>query len=577
MSLHGDPLDDTFPAPTPSLIGDPLEDVKKEFGGPSGGEVVEAAFRQENIISSFYAASQRTVLEDDDIDPDFDPVGRAVQDGIHGEDLLKYADAINVEDYDNVKARIDSENDDRRIIAEGGAFGVYSSIGAAVLSPINFVPVAGVTAKLGSAGLKFWQGAAVIGGVASTTVGIEEGLLHASQTERTIEESAYAVSGAMFLGGLLGAAVSKVDPVEFAGVANKVDVQSHADPHTAYTATRNESQVFAESGLSVGADALKLTDEMGEVMLNEKQIRVINLSTGGKFMPGLSPVVQVKAVQLPLKIKAKMSKYVDLMANNFLLGGKVLDGVKMDQATELVFKQIDGSVMDAQRDASKAFVDYHNATTGGTFFGKKVSKIQFEKNVYQAMLTGTFEHVDDALMPHIKKAADSYRKHVYNPIRDLAIENKLLPEDVGADEMFQYMNRNPNRQALVGNKRKYLTLQSDYMEKQTIEAIETAKVEHIANIAAKEKEVTELSTTSKKIEAVEAQVGKLKTEGVDKAVDTAVKKETKRLEKARSAKKRSENGRRKRIENRFAKKLEAATKKAEGLKTAEGKAKKDCC
>ena len=110
-----------------------------------------------------------------------------------------------------LKAQVDREDADQRTTAASGWIAsTIGGIGANVLDPVTFIPVGGEVIKgakgaykLGDVALRSAM-AAGIGTVA------QEGLLHASQEQRTLGQSAVNVGSNMLLAGFLGAGVSAV-------------------------------------------------------------------------------------------------------------------------------------------------------------------------------------------------------------------------------------------------------------------------------------------------------------------------------------------------------------------------------
>lgn len=175
---------------------------------PSLSETMGAAFRTENILGSYTAMSQEVA----------DITSRGKQAGSYTpyeylSKLGRINDAVAVsransdEEVDTVLEWVDRQKKDRQTIADSGWSGLVSMMAAGTVDPTMLVPGAAVL-KAGKIGNNFVKAA---GTGAALTAGVfagQEALLHDSQSERTVTESALAtLSGAMF-GGIISGSVS---------------------------------------------------------------------------------------------------------------------------------------------------------------------------------------------------------------------------------------------------------------------------------------------------------------------------------------------------------------------------------
>ncbi|MFG1247264.1 hypothetical protein [Xanthobacter flavus] len=104
----------------------------------------------------------------------------------------------------SIIARIDRENEDRRIEQASGWAGTALGIVAGTVSPTMFLP-GGALVRGARGGMSALRSAVSVGAMAAAGVGMQEGMLQAAQETRTAEESALNIGSGALLGGLLGA------------------------------------------------------------------------------------------------------------------------------------------------------------------------------------------------------------------------------------------------------------------------------------------------------------------------------------------------------------------------------------
>lgn len=133
----------------------------------------------------------------------------------------EFGDVDTPEEHAALRARIDDGRERRRRLANGGAVGIIAGLSAGLLDPLNFVPIGGGAIKAFKAG-SLLKGAVLTAGAAAGGASASEFALHASQFDRTLEESAYNVAGATFLGGVIGSASAGLSKIEFNRIAKEL-------------------------------------------------------------------------------------------------------------------------------------------------------------------------------------------------------------------------------------------------------------------------------------------------------------------------------------------------------------------
>lgn len=170
---------------------------------PTWGDTFRAAAENENVMVSVYQyARDRAGLT---AEPGHDPLDMVRGTKYEG-DLSPFIDSRSTAETQAIMARIDRQEENRKILDASGAAGVVASIGMGVLDPTIFIPGVAV-AKVGKAG---WT-AARVGAAAAISGGgqaaLQEGILNLTQETRTLTESAINVGTGTILAGLLGAGI----------------------------------------------------------------------------------------------------------------------------------------------------------------------------------------------------------------------------------------------------------------------------------------------------------------------------------------------------------------------------------
>ena len=189
----------------------------------SQGEIGLSAFERENtIVSSIIEGSFQANI-DDAPDPEFDVVDYVDTD-IKNSDYAPYwKDFVEVKNYrqaNALKAKIDRQNENQRIISESDGAGIVWSLTAGILDPINLIPVFGMVSKAYKAG-KYVKGIGLAAGAGAVSMTASEGILQATQETRTLEESAINIGAGTLLAGALGGVGAMLSKKQFNNLADK--------------------------------------------------------------------------------------------------------------------------------------------------------------------------------------------------------------------------------------------------------------------------------------------------------------------------------------------------------------------
>jgi hypothetical protein len=137
---------------------------------------------------------------------------------------------------------------------------------------------------------------------------------------------------------------------------------------------------------------------------------------------------------------------------NSLYLKKNLDGVASEPAVETLMKEWNGGLARAVTSTDEAFSEYSKA-------GGPLSRHQFREAVGKAMRRG-----DEDNDPFVSKVAREWRAKVFEPLKQKAIEDKLLPEDVDVETAISYLSRMWNRNKLIAQEGRFKEIVRKWVE-----------------------------------------------------------------------------------------------------------------
>lgn len=391
-------------------------DLTPEAGpAPDAGELIGAAFRQENIVGSVVAHQWYSNDRED---------GFNAWDQIKGTKYEPYwddfVDVFNTGAADAKKRQIDMELADRNTIAAGGGWGIMATIGAGVFSPENLIP-GGAIYKGVKGGTAIVKSAMSGASAAAIGAGASEAVLQATLTQRTVEDSLFNIGGAAVLGGTIGAAASAIfTKADFARLGKAMEAET-VDAVNSTALADNEALMLRPA--SAGAAARPVAT------IDENTIAGTAAQVAGGAVRGLNPVLRILHSLSPVtrEIGTRLFENPVYMKKN-------LAGVASDPSVETLVKEYtQGAMARAIEDGNTIYKQFR--TAGGT-----LDREQFNIAIGRAMRRG--DQADD---PAIAEAASSWRKTVFDPLKEQAIEAGLLPKDVSVDTALSYFTRVYNR------------------------------------------------------------------------------------------------------------------------------------
>jgi hypothetical protein len=337
-----------------------------------------------------------------------------------------FIEADSDEDVALIKSDIDREKQNRKILDESGTFGTMSLIAAGITDPTTFIPIGGQATRAYKVGGSILKGAAEVGtaGLVSTTA--QEALLQSSQKTRSFEESVNNIAAATVLSGVLGGTIAGVKS-SFIGKTEKhmtVPPPQKPDIDEAFIKMNNDDLID-----SVGAAAARNTTKQEETLK-----KAFGLEKAASF---LSPDLRLSnsaAVESRRTVQRLSETPFYYEKNDFGIANpvSVQTRVKLDNAKEY-------KAFDSLRAEYKAYREANKGAKG------LLSLEGFSEEVGKAM-----RRSDTHPIPQIQKAARAYRKELFDPLKDDAIRQRLLPEDVSVSTAESYFMRVYNKRKITG-------------------------------------------------------------------------------------------------------------------------------
>jgi len=326
------------------------------------------------------------------------------------------------------KRSIDRQEEDRRLLQSSGMAGLLSATVNGIADPTVLIPGGGAL-SLGSKGI--WRvGRSALVGAAAAGAGVaaQEAGLQASQDVRPMEESLLNISGAIVLGGVLGAAVGKMSRAELASSERALEELEQIAVRVPIPGSAGSAAVqgYSISDLTISGTTTQALAKATAITPNLR----------GNFR--LSPVVRETFQGLadnPLYQRLhEEGKTVGLPVET---GVRVTIGETLDQALP-IHTQL-------AADAKK--------------LGMRVD--DFDVEVGRAMRRG--DESDNSL---VAKAASLWRKRVFDPLAERATAAGLLPEDLSVSEAPSYFSRVYNIEAMVANQPRFVAIASNWLNQQ---------------------------------------------------------------------------------------------------------------
>lgn len=441
------------------------------------GETVPAAFRLFNTVGSSAARESRGAGQ---IDAEFDPFADLAG---YEEHAMAFSRAIDSRDVSAIKRQIDGERSAQEVIGRSGAAGVAAGLAAGVLDPINLIPVGGALAKARSGYLAKGAAAGLAGGV------LAESVLQSTQETMTMEESAIAVAASTLLGGVLGGATGLVRGMKTRGV--DVPVQELVARDFSMGAAEVDARTFEETAIASAAGmekAMKFQDPLLRTMgsdLNEARKTAQRLAETPLFTKGN----EADAAN-PIAVESKIKRW------NYNLYQGLSD--------------VDDAFRTYRTGAAKGKAIPRIAVRDAVLGAKShLTYEEFKVAVSRALRNGDQapEDIPAEAAQHVNRAAQGMRQRVLDPLKEAAIEARLLPEDVDVSESASYLTRVYNREKITAHEGEFKRILQEYI----------AEAQKSARGA--------IGKASKQLEAEQAKLDALIAKKGQKGISTQIKQQ----------------------------------------------------
>ncbi len=218
---------------------------------PPEGSLLAAAFRQENtIVSAYNYVTERSGFT---YDPSHNPLDLIKETKFEQYYLDRFVDSRSEAETRQRMARIEREEEDRKLLDSSGLSGTIAQIVAGTLDPTLFIPL-GTIYKGVRTGRAALRSSLATGAATGAVVAGQEAILYGSQELRTAGESTANVAMGTIIGGLLGGAISHLSSREL-GQLNDVMEGFRREVNTDMTSTAPVGGIPQTMGRQGSADA----------------------------------------------------------------------------------------------------------------------------------------------------------------------------------------------------------------------------------------------------------------------------------------------------------------------------------
>lgn len=238
--------------PVPSDEG-PATVLPQPTPGPSFSDVLGAEFRQSNtVVNTFQAIKNSGPFAPEDGYSNWDQIKDNPK---YLEHAYRFAGFNSQAETDNLKAKIDQDETDRRTLSAAGPMGIVAGAVSGFLDPTMLLP-GRVAIGVLKDGTPLVRGALEVGGAMAVQSTAQEVALQANQPDRTAGESIMSVGSATILGALLGGAAAWLSPAEHAAAVAGLDrARAENDAHVTGMPIAANANEPAGAGLATAAGA----------------------------------------------------------------------------------------------------------------------------------------------------------------------------------------------------------------------------------------------------------------------------------------------------------------------------------
>lgn len=396
------------------------------------GDQLGAAILTENVVG----ASIDTILHSEPLAPAVDDFNALD----HLTDAEKpfstfFARADSPEQLQQLRARLEREMNTREILEQGPLNGFLAELLAVAVDPTTYIGFGtGLVSKGGGRAVR----AGITGAVEA---GLTEAVLQSQQELRTAQES----FGAILLGGAFSAGLGGVAGALADRKYRRAVRDFNAVMEDAYPESFPQRADEAIGPQSVGAARAQL--DPAETRIKGRAAQAF-AGAAARLKGVVAPGVELAASRIAAS-RDVVSRLVD---QTFVSEGNVRFKTA-GAAVETRIKRWD-SVRAASFEA--AHTSYKAYRAGGG----RLRKQQFLEETGKALRRG-----DTHEIPEVQELAKFYRSTVIEPLKERAIQAKLLPEDVDVATAASYFTRVYNTQKIKAKAPEFLDRVEAYLRR----------------------------------------------------------------------------------------------------------------
>lgn len=414
---------------------------------PTMLETFGAAFRTQNVVGSYL--SSRGMPNPYEIEDGFDAIDYVKDDPKFAPYVDEFSGIFNRKAADAKKLQIQREEGDRRTIEGAGIMGDVASMAAGVVDLPTLLPVGGPLIS----GARTAGGLAIgVGIAAGLDASVSEAALQATQSTRTVEETALNIGGSIVLGGALGTLAGRyMATTSQVALSRKIEAQEKA--------FEDIDRGFAKAS-SAGAAAkdtgpLELKDEwlISKLPIINRQDPLIRLQLG-ELDSGRQTVRQLAETPLEYSANAK--------------------GVATERggSVETRMKMWNAPLYHSLREIDTNFARYFHSTPEPSSWqrrlsptmsefdrwrgGQKMTYKQFKEEVGRAAYMGGKHEI-----PEVASAAKVYRQ-LDEELKQAAVDAKLFPEDIDVAGDISHRFRMYNKERIIAERGEFSRVLQDY-------------------------------------------------------------------------------------------------------------------
>jgi len=443
----------------------PQQAPEAQAPSPTWTELFKASAESSSIGSlaeSTALSWQRSLPDTNRLDdPNYDPFN-----DISGYEQFADAFARSGSRYetDLIKRSIDRRLQNQDTVARGGLAGLATTIAT---EPLMFVPMGGaasITSRIANPLLRMGAAGAITGFGGAALV---EGALQATDPTRTLEQSAANIALSTGFGagiGTVAAGLSKFLGARTGRVGTDLDSYVRAAEH-AFT----RSDAIAEGPSTTGAMATRATTMEQESLKSGWGADYLNKLNESEVIVG-NPLARTRASDS--LIVRQLSG--ELAETPFITKGNTV-GIASPQAVETQIKRWQAPLAQALQDLDNQFTlarlgrerrfgDVARIGAQDTYKQLTRQNIndftysQYKQEVYMAMLNN-----DTHANPYVAAAAKSLRENIFDPLKERAIQNGQLPEDVTTEVALSYMMRVYDKPRIIKQRNVFEQRISDWL------------------------------------------------------------------------------------------------------------------